>query len=292
MVAELCDSDNHGPSISTVLARAVAVLSDAGVTEAQRDARRLMAWAAELEPAALGIALHERRALPAAAAARFEAAVARRADRVPVSQIVGGRWFYGRWFAVTPAVLDPRPESETLVAQALAHLPVDRPARLLDLGAGSGCLLLSVLAERPEAAGEGVDVSADALAVAARNAAALGLSARAVWRRADWLTGAVGRFDAILCNPPYIPEAAWRDLAPEVRRHEPKGALTPGPDGLEVYRRLAPRIGSRLAPGGAAFFEVGAGQAAAVAALFDAAGLTARCAADLDGRDRVVWVRP
>lgn len=288
MVADICDSDNRGETVRAALRRAVRRLNDAGVSGPQRDARKLLAWAARWSAVELSVADAENRPLAPEVADRFVAAVARRAERAPLSHIVGGREFYGRWFEVGPDALDPRPESETLVAAALRRLPSDRPAQILDLGVGSGCLLLSLLAERPCARGLGVDSSDAALALAARNAAALGLTDRVALRRGDWLAGVTGHYDAILCNPPYISEADWRGLAPEVRLHEPKAALTPGPDGLTVYRTLAPRLPARLAPDGAAFFEVGLGQADAVADLLRDAGLAPAIERDLDARPRVV----
>lgn len=272
------------------LSAAVRRLDDSGVEGAGRDARLLLAWAAEVSRTEFAIALSENAPLSPAAMARFTTAIERRAGRVPVSQILGGRWFYGRWFAVTADVLDPRPESETLVAAAIDHLrSVDAAApRVLDLGVGSGCLLASVLLEIPGATGLGVDASPSALEVARTNMESLGLSARVVLREGDWLSQVAERFDAILCNPPYIDAAAWERLAPETRVHEPKGALTPGLDGLSVYRALAPKLPARLTEGGAVFFEVGLGQADAVAGFLAAEGFGVGVESDLDGRARVV----
>lgn len=289
MVAEICDSDNRPRRVRSVLAGASERLDRAGVSAPQREARLLLRWAASLDPVALSLAEAEDRLLPDDVLDRLEHGVSARAERRPLSHIQGGRWFFGRWFEVTPAVLDPRPESETLVAAALEHLRPDAPAAdILDLGVGSGCLLLSVLAERPAARGLGVDASLPALAVAERNARALGLADRARFAAGNWLDGVSARFDAILCNPPYIPRDEWRRLAPEVRQFEPEAALTPGPDGLAPYRALAPRLAARLKPDGCAFFEVGLGQADAVRALFEAAALSTRTYEDLDGRPRVV----
>lgn len=275
-----------GEKVGEALLKAVERLRAAAIGDPSREARLLMRWATGLTGA--GLAAEPERPLGAEEAARFGAAVAARAARRPLAQIVGGREFYGRWFQVTEAVLDPRPESETLVEQALACAPANTPFRALDLGVGSGALLLSVLAERPQASGLGVDSSADALAVAAANAAALGLADRAEFRRGDWLDGVSERFDAILCNPPYVAAAELERLEPEVRLYEPRRALSPGPDGLAAFRRVAASIGDALTVGGAAHFEVGVGQADAVAALLEAAGLRTERRLDLDGRERVV----
>ena len=289
---------NQSTSFSTLLSAAALRLKAAGVSDPQRDARWLLREAAGFDAAGLAARMSD--PAPEAVEERFEAMLQAREARRPVSHIIGRRAFYGRRFRIDARALDPRPESETLVAEALARLPADRPASVLDLGVGSGCLLLTVLAERPRAVGLGVDRSADALALAAENAALLdqaepvspgitpGIAARLTLRQGDWLDGVEGRFDAILCNPPYIDEAAWAGLAPEVRVHEPKGALTPGADGLAVYRLLAPLIAAHLAEDGVACFETGRGQAADVEALFRRAGLRTRKVLDLGGVERVV----
>lgn len=269
-----------------VLRAAIRRLAAAGVPEPARDARRLLAYAMQIVPDRLTLELP--RALAAPEAAAFEAAVAARAARQPVSQIVGHRAFWGREFCVTPATLDPRPETETLVAAALSA-PF---TRLLDLGTGTGCILLTCLAERPAATGIGVDVSRDALAVAARNAACLHLTARAEFRHGDWFAGVDEQFDLIASNPPYIAADEMAALAPEVRDWEPALALSPGGDGLGAYRAIAAGALAHLAPGGRLLLEIGPTQAAAVVALLAAAGLPgAAVLADLDGRDRVVSAR-
>ncbi|MEM9012856.1 MAG: peptide chain release factor N(5)-glutamine methyltransferase [Pseudomonadota bacterium] len=266
-----------------LLAKATADLSEAGVPDAARDARRLLAHAAGLDGAALAGGLTAEAA--ASEEAAFAAAVAARRARKPVSQITGSRLFWGRPFQVTGDVLDPRPETETVIAACL-----DGPAagRILDLGTGSGALLLTLLAEWPTAAGLGTDISAPALAVARQNAAALGVADRATFQRADWLAGIDGSFELIVCNPPYIAADALADLAPDVRDWEPRGALTDEADGLSVYRRLAPALAQVLAPGGRAIFEVGEGQAGDVRAIFAATGWGATVHTDLDGRERAI----
>ncbi len=268
------------------LREGAARLSAAGIGEAAREARLLMRWAAALDPAALAVALDA--PMDAAEAARWTEGLAARAARAPLSHVTGARLFWGRSFAVTPDVLDPRPETETLVGWALEGPPA---ARVLDLGVGSGCILLTLLAEWPGAWGVGVDASPAALAVAADNAAALDVADRVALRRGDWLDGLDGGFDLIVANPPYLSDADMAALAPETRA-EPALALHGGVDGLDAYRRIAAGLAAALAPGGIAVFEVGAGQADAVAGLLDESGAAeVACRSDLDGRARVVRAR-
>ena len=268
------------------LAAAAARLSAAGVEGAARDARWLLAHVMGCDPGAVAARLSD--PLPPGALGAFEAAVTARAARQPVAQITGRREFWGRPFRVTPDVLDPRPGTEALVALALAE-PF---ATVLDLGTGSGCLLVTLLAEGPAATGIGTDVSEAALGVASANARALGVAARATVLRADWFGGVSGRFDLIVSNPPYIAAAEMAGLAPEVRDWEPRGALTDGADGLSAYRAIAAGAGAHLAPGGRLIVEIGATQGPAVAAIFSAAGLASvEVHPDLEGRDRVVCAR-
>jgi release factor glutamine methyltransferase len=276
-----------GEARAALVAAAVGRLRRAGVDAPERDARLLARWASGLEAAAFSARLTD----PAAPdeAARFAAAVEARAARVPVAQITGQREFWGRSFRVTRDVLDPRPETEVLVARALEG---PAPGRILDLGTGTGCLLLTLLAEWPEARGLGTDISAAALAVARDNAAALGLAGRARYQQADWCAGVTGAFDLIVSNPPYIAASEIASLETEVRLHEPRDALTPAGDpgdGLEAYRRIAAGIGTLLAPGGRILLEIGSTQAAAVTGILASAGLRVIAAIrDLDGRDRVI----
>jgi len=255
------------------------MLRQAGVENPAGDLRRLCRWA---EAAGRG---------PQALAR----AVRRRAAREPLSRIVGRRDFWNFSFRIDRHVLDPRPESETLVAGALDALPAARRGqalRVLDLGVGSGCLLLSLLAELPRATGVGVDTSAAALAAARRNAEAFGLAGRCAWVCGNWADAVDGRFDVVLCNPPYVRTADIRDLQPEVRDAEPRLALDGGPDGLDAYRRLAPALPGVLAPGGTLCLEIGAEQAVAVGQLLRQAGFSRLAfAEDLDGRDRCVILR-
>lgn len=259
-------------TVGEALARAAARLRAAGVDGARRDARLLLA-------AALGVApdrilARPERSLGPGEAARAEGLVARRAAREPVSRILGAREFWGLTFALAPATLDPRPESETLVEAVLERI-ADRnaPIRILDLGTGTGCLLLALLSELPAARGLGVDLSEGALAAARANAARLGLAARARFERRNWGRGLAGPWQAIVSNPPYIREDEFEALAPEVKRFDPRSALVAGPDGLEAHRTLVPQAARLLAPGGILALEVGAGQAGPVEGLLVSAGL-------------------
>ena len=221
------------------------------------------------------------------AARRLDAAVDARAGGRSVAHVTGRQAFWGRDFAVTDDTLAPRPETETLVEAALAE-PF---ARVLDLGTGTGCLAVTLLAECPMAQGVATDLSEAALAVAARNAQAHGAAGRLTFVRADWWEGVSGRFDLVVSNPPYVAEAEMASLALEVLR-EPRLALTPGGDGLEAHRAIAAGLGAHLAPGGRAIVEFGAGQGAAVAAILLAAGLDeVALRPDMDGRDRVALAR-
>lgn len=218
----------------------------------------------------------------------FAALIERRAAHEPVAYITGWTEFYGRRFQVAPGVLIPRPDSELLVECALAAAPV--APRVLDLGTGSGALLLSVLAELPDAQGVGVDVSEQALDIARVNADDLGLTLDAAmvpgdWRTHGW-TNDLGTFDLILCNPPYVEADAVLD--PQVRDHEPHTALYAGPEGLDDYRILIPQLRNLMDAGAVAVFEIGAAQAEAVSALAAAAGFAIELRRDLAGRPRAL----
>jgi release factor glutamine methyltransferase len=273
---------SSNPDRRALLDWAARALRDMGIEDSRREAQLLLEHCAG--PAG------DRRPLPADAAARLEALIDRRRNREPVSQILGQWEFWSLPFFVTSATLTPRPDTETLVQVALDLLP-DRQAslRLLDLGTGSGCLLLALLHELPQAHGLGIDRSAEALAVAQRNAAALGLAARTRFALGDWAERLTESFDLIVSNPPYIPQDEIPRLMPEVSRHEPLIALDGGRDGLDCYRQLAPQIEARLSPGGLALLEMGLGQAPAAAAILAAAGLRpAGVRADLGGHDRCI----
>ncbi|WP_337997932.1 peptide chain release factor N(5)-glutamine methyltransferase [Oleispirillum naphthae] len=281
--------------LGTVLRTATERLRAAGVEGPRRDARLLAGVVLGLGTAEM--VAHPERRLTAAEVAAVEAAVARRASREPVSRILGEREFRGLRFALTADTLDPRPDSEVVVETALRLLEGVAAPRVLDLGAGTGCLLLAVLAERADAAGVGLDAAPGAVAAAAANAAALGLSARARfvcgdWREAGWAAALGGRFDLVVANPPYIPDAEIAGLAPEVREFEPRLALAGGADGLAPYRILVPALAELLAPCGGVVFEVGLGQAEAVAAMLETAGMAGVGAfADLGGVARAVAAR-
>jgi release factor glutamine methyltransferase len=268
---------------SAALRAAVPRLRAAGVEDPARDARLLLAHA--LDIAADRLTLHAGDLLSPAQAAAFETAIAARAARQPLAQITGRRAFWGRSFRVTRDTLDPRPDTEALVAEALA-----RPfVKMLDLGTGTGCILISCLLGMPVAQGQGTDLSSAALEVARQNAAEHGVGARAAFRQADWFSGITGRFDLIVSNPPYIAEAEMAGLAPEIRDWEPHSALTPGGDGLEAYRILARGAPARLTADGRLLLEIGPAQGAAVSALLAAQGFREiRVLPDMDGRDRVV----
>ena len=218
----------------------------------------------------------------------YDLMVKRRALGEPVAHITGSREFWSLDLIVTPDVLIPRPDSETLIEVAL-RLAAHPPARILDLGTGSGALLLAALSEWPEATGIGIDASAAALAVAQRNAVRTGLGNRAMFRAGNWGQGLDERFDLILSNPPYITENEL--LSDEVRIHEPATALFAGHDGLDDYRRILPQLSRLLQPGGLAVVEIGYRQGAALLDLAATHGLHASVHPDLAGRDRAVALR-
>lgn len=261
----------------------------AGIDSARLDARLLVAEVLGVEP--LRLVTHPEMVLTAQQQTAIEGMAARREDRQPISHILGRRGFWTLDLRVTPDTLDPRPDTETLVQGVLDRV-IDRtaPLRIADFGTGSGCILLALLTELPNAHGLGIDQSHAALAVAAENAERNGLAGRAEFRQGDWGQGLAGPFDIIVSNPPYIPEADIDGLEPEVARHEPRTALAGGADGLECYRALAPDIARLLAAGGIAGLEVGAGQGDAVAALLAGVGLRDLCVvSDLAGHGRSVF---
>lgn len=260
------------------LVRAADVLTGQGIPDPRREARLLLR---STTPGALADDSAE---MTADEATAFFDLVDRRARREPMSHLLGYRDFYAHRFVVTPDVLDPRPETETLVEAALSA-PFDH---VLDLGTGSGAILLSLLAARPHASGLGADISADALDVARQNAERLGVADRCLFLNASWYDGVEGRFDLIVSNPPYIATDEMAGLAPELA-YEPRLALTDDGDGLSAYRAIVPSARAHLRPGGRLMVEIGWRQGADVAAMFRAAGFDAvTILPDLDGRDRVV----
>lgn len=258
-------------------------LAYAGIPDPKRDARRLLAFAWDCPASHLTLRLAE--PISDEVQRQFQDAIEARATFRPVSQIIGKRLFFDLEFIVTGDVLDPRPETEVLVAAAL-----ERPfLRCLDLGTGSGCILLSLLAAAPYATGVGLDQSKAALHIARANAETLDLDERAEFIASDWFASAEGQFDLIVSNPPYISGPEFAALSRDVARFEPKGALTPGPEGLEAYRKIAEGIATHLKPGGRAYFEIGPTQAEEVVAIFQEAGLRhLETRADLDNRPRCV----
>ena len=263
-------------------------LEAAGLVGPVIDARLLVEAAADATRA--DIVGDPYRALTPEQEAKLEDYLSRREHREPVSHILGRKGFWKIMLGVTPDVLTPRPDTETVVEWVLREFPEHAAWSVLDLGVGSGAILLSILAERPAARGMGVDVSEEALAVARDNAAHLGLAGRMTLLRGDWTEGLPDEgFDLVVCNPPYIASAVIETLEPEVRDHEPRLALEGGPDGLTHYRRLAPEILRVLKPGGRFAVEIGYDQKAAVEALFREAGAAGvQTLKDLGDRDRVV----
>lgn len=265
-------------------------LEAAGVETPVFDARLLLEAGAGVSR--LDIVTDPRRAVTDDQVAAVDVLVRRREAREPVGHIIGRRHFWTLDLFVSPAVLIPRPETELLVETALQNIAPEASARILDLGVGSGAILLAVLAERVNATGVGVDISGGALAVARANADALGVVDRLELKHGGWDVALDGAFDLVLSNPPYIPTNDIDALAPEVARFEPRLALDGGLDGLNAYRAIVARLPHLLRPGGVFALEVGKGQAEAVMALAEAQGLSAEPPRrDLAGIPRVIWGR-
>jgi release factor glutamine methyltransferase len=265
-----------------------ARLEAAGIPGPVIDARVLVEAACGVTRA--DIVADPYRELDAGQVERLDDYLERRIRREPVSHILGRRGFWNLMLGVTPDVLTPRPETEVIVDHALRLFPEGRPFSLLDLGVGSGAILLAILAERPAGRGLGVDASEEALAVARDNAARLGLAGRVALLRGDWTAGLGDNgFDLVVSNPPYIATDVIETLDPEVRVYEPRLALDGGVDGLEAYRTLAPEVLRVLKPGGRFLVEIGFDQRVAVEALFQQAGaLEVETLPDLSTHDRVV----
>lgn len=272
-------------TVEGLLREGAARLRAASIETARLDARILLGRVLGRE--ASGILPGDDSPVDETAGSEFRELIERRAAREPVGRILGEREFYGRPFRLSPATLEPRPDSEATVELALDALG---PAgRVLDIGTGTGCLLLTLLAERPGTSGLGVDISDEALATAGENARRFGLADRAVFRCGNWLEGLDGPFDLVISNPPYIPDGNIPRLMPEVRDHDPHAALAGGPDGLDAYRAIFAGAVRILRPGGPLVLEIGEGQAADIAAAAAAHGL--HCSArrkDLGGHVRAL----
>jgi release factor glutamine methyltransferase len=269
-----------------MLAQGVRLLREAGVPEAAGDARRLLAYALGVEVGRLTLALPE--PTNSSVAEVYSALLARRSKREPVSHLTGLRSFWGRDFLVTNAVLDPRPETEILVAAA-----IEEPfGRVLDLGTGSGCILVTLLAERPEATGLGLDRSEPAVEIARANAIRHRVMERASFALSDWFAAAEGSFELIVSNPPYIAASEMAALEPEVRDWEPRLALTDEGDGLGPYHAILAGALPHMAPRGRIILEHGPGQSEPIAAIGQAAGFAPpEVRHDLDGRARACVFR-
>jgi release factor glutamine methyltransferase len=279
-------------TVGSLLRRWTAELARSGVEGAGGDVRRLVA--AVLDVPAAAVLGEPDRVLTDAQLTTLSSYICRRAKREPVSRILGWRDFYGRRFTISPATLDPRPESETLIEAALEiarQEKWDRP-RILDVGTGSGCLLLTLLCELPNAHGTGTDISAQALSVAGANADRLGVAQRASWLRADALETVSGLFHMVVVNPPYVRTGEIAHLEPEVRNFDPISSLDGGADGLSLYRRLAPRFPG-VVPDGWLILEVGFDQADAVVSILSGVGNVGRIRErqDVAGKRRCVAVK-
>ncbi len=274
-------------TVHEALTSATAWLTDTGIPNANVDARVLLAHAMGCEPSRL--ILMEDDDVHPDVFRTFDGYLASREKFQPVSQIIGGREFWGRWFSVTPDVLDPRPETESVIESALQDGPFQR---ILDLGTGSGILAVTLAAEWSDARAIAIDISSEAIAIASKNAAAHDVAGRVNFIVSNWFDAVAGQFDLIVSNPPYIAAAEMGELSPDVRNWEPFLALTTGGDGLESYRIIASKLDQFLADDGVALFEIGYTQGADVVEIFGAAGFAnVTVSQDLGGRDRVVTVK-
>ncbi len=262
------------------------MLKDAGIDSARLDARLIVSFAAGLEPSAVlirgGLRLDDQ------CCDKIQAMTNRRINHEPISHILGRREFWSLDFKVNAHTLIPRPDTETLVEAVLSRVD-GRSLRILDLGTGSGCILLSLLSELPECQGLGIDISQAALSIAQENAHGLGLSERARFAVGQWASHINQAFDVVVSNPPYIPSGDMADLMPEVSKFEPRQALDGGVDGLVAYRHIARDLRRLLNPAGLVFFEIGVGQATHVTQILQDNGLgNIEIIADLSGIPRVV----
>lgn len=274
-------------SVLEALTTATKWLTDSGIPNANTDARVLLAHAMGCETSRL-ILMEDEEVHPDVFRT-FDGYLAAREKFQPVSQIIGGREFWGRWFSVTPDVLDPRPETESLIEIALQNGPYQR---ILDLGTGSGILAVTLAAEWPEARAIAVDISSEAIEVATKNATAHEVASRVNFIVSNWFDAVSGQFDLIVSNPPYITADEMNELSPDVRNWEPFLALTPGGDGLDSYRIISAMLDQFLAVDGLALFEIGHTQGTDVVAIFKDSGFgDVTVHADLGGKDRVVAVK-
>jgi release factor glutamine methyltransferase len=283
---------SSAPTLLTAWKAATAALKAGGIDSPSIDARLLMEVAAGASRA--DILTDPYRTVTEAQQAMLDGFVARRLKREPVSRILGKKGFWKIMLNVTPDVLSPRPDTEAILDVVMLAYPPHQAFQMVDLGTGSGAILLAILAERAGATGLGTDISFEALAVARDNAASLGLDRRCDFLRTEWAAGMADHsFDLVVSNPPYIPSGDIDGLDPEVRDHDPRLALDGGPDGLEAYRQLAPEIMRIMKPGGVFAVEIGWDQGPQVKALFEAAGFTdVIVVKDLSDRDRVVTNGP
>jgi len=276
-------------TLTALYRQALAAFRAADLPTPELDARWLVADAAGVQPNT--IALDGDRILSPDIMARIETVIARRLAGEPVDRILGSREFWSLDFKLGPATLSPRPDTETLVEACLAVLP-DKGGRyrLLDLGTGTGAILIALLSERPRATGLGIDLSPDAVAIARNNAVHNKVGDRARFQTGDWFSDLDGPFDLIVSNPPYIPAADIAGLDPEVREHDPLLALVGGADGLDAYRAITAAAAAFLASSGILAFELGIGQEEDVTALMRMAGFTmlGRARNDLGGVARAL----
>jgi release factor glutamine methyltransferase len=279
-------------TLASLVAEAAGILSAAGFEEPRRQARRLVGSALAISQTELFS--HSDRPADASQAGHLRAMLHRLVEHEPLSRILGRREFWGLDFALSSATLDPRPETETIVEAVLRRKP-DRsaPLRILDLGTGTGCLLLTLVGEYPGAIGFGIDIAEEAARTAAYNAASLGFAARTQFFVGDWAAAVSGQFDVIVVNPPYIATEDLLYLPTEVALYDPRPALDGGPDGLVPYRAIAAVMPSLLLPNGIFVCEVGVRQAAAVQEILRANGLASdETEKDLGGIARSVIGRP
>lgn len=279
--------DSPAATLVETLRASEKQLIEAGVENPMLDSRILLSHALGMER--VDLLLQAERLLSADEIARIKELMTRRARRESVARILGEREFWGLPFGLNEATLEPRPDSETLIDAALPELQERAGVSILDLGTGTGCLLLSLLHELPNAVGIGIDIASRAIEQAQANAKRLKLDDRAVFRAGSWLNGVDGPFDLIISNPPYIVTEDLTTLMPEVRDNDPMLALDGGADGLKFYRELIPQLPKFLKPGGSAVFEVGLGQAREVSELFQQSGFhSGSIHEDLSGIERCV----